>query len=204
MGTGTGIWACEFGDEFPGCEVTGVDVSPMQPVMVPPNVKFEVDNAEDEWTWPDNTFDYIHLRGLLGSIKDWDKFYRQAYRCLKPGGWIEHHDQGVRWFSESGAITEESALGQYPKVFWKAGELMGQTFRIVDDDVPRQSMGKAGFANIDSHDFRMYYGLWPTDRRAKAIGNCSKMTFEQDPEGIYHLTFASVLVGLHTNILLCR
>ena len=54
------------------------------PVEAPPNVKFEVDNAEDEWTWPDNTFDYIHVRTLLGGIKDWDRFYRQAFRCLKP------------------------------------------------------------------------------------------------------------------------
>ena len=56
----------------------------MQPTYVPTNVSFEIDNAEDDWTWEDNTFDFIHIRALLGSIKDWDKLYRQAYRCLKP------------------------------------------------------------------------------------------------------------------------
>jgi methylase of polypeptide subunit release factors len=31
IGTGTGIWAMDFGDEFPEAEVTGTDISPIQP-----------------------------------------------------------------------------------------------------------------------------------------------------------------------------
>ena len=34
------------GDEYPEAEVTGIDLSPMQPNWVPPNVKFMVDDAE--------------------------------------------------------------------------------------------------------------------------------------------------------------
>ncbi len=31
IGTGTGIWALEFADEFPSAEVLGIDLSPIQP-----------------------------------------------------------------------------------------------------------------------------------------------------------------------------
>ena len=31
IGTGTGIWAMDFGDEFPEAEVIGTDISPIQP-----------------------------------------------------------------------------------------------------------------------------------------------------------------------------
>ncbi|KAK1540916.1 methyltransferase domain-containing protein [Colletotrichum paranaense] len=44
IGTGTG--ATEMGDFFPNAEVTGIDLSPIQPSWVPPNVNFEVDDVE--------------------------------------------------------------------------------------------------------------------------------------------------------------
>lgn len=40
--TGTGIWAIDFADEHPECEVIGIDLSPVQPSWVPPNCRFEV------------------------------------------------------------------------------------------------------------------------------------------------------------------
>ncbi|KAJ0368271.1 hypothetical protein COL26b_010922 [Colletotrichum chrysophilum] len=34
IGTGTGIWAIDMGDEYPEAEVTGIDLSPIQPCRV--------------------------------------------------------------------------------------------------------------------------------------------------------------------------
>ena len=45
LATGTGRWAIEMGDEFPGAIITGTDLSPIQPVIVPPNVKFWIDDG---------------------------------------------------------------------------------------------------------------------------------------------------------------
>lgn len=47
---------------------------------VPPNVQFEVEDMEEEWTYPDNYFDYIHMRSMSGSFMDWDKVIEQAYK----------------------------------------------------------------------------------------------------------------------------
>lgn len=45
IATGTGRWAMEIGDEFPQCQIIGTDLSPIQPDLVNPNVKFYIDDA---------------------------------------------------------------------------------------------------------------------------------------------------------------
>lgn len=42
VGTGTGIWAMDFADEYPSAVVIGIDLSPIQPSWVPTNCKFLV------------------------------------------------------------------------------------------------------------------------------------------------------------------
>lgn len=89
VGTGTGIWAIQMADKFPDAQITGTDLSPIQPDLVPPNCLFEIDDASLEWTWEENHFDFVHVRELFGSIADWDLFFREALRCIAPGGHLE-------------------------------------------------------------------------------------------------------------------
>lgn len=70
-----------------------VDLSPIQPGWVPPNVKFEVDDLEDEWLWAPNSFDYIHSRAMVGSIRNWPRFLEQAYKYVgspQSSRWLFH------------------------------------------------------------------------------------------------------------------
>ncbi|KAK2730374.1 hypothetical protein CKAH01_19104, partial [Colletotrichum kahawae] len=61
IGTGTGIWPIQFGDEHPEAEViVGNDLSPIQPDWVPPNVKLIIDDVELDWMEPEK-YDYIHV-----------------------------------------------------------------------------------------------------------------------------------------------
>lgn len=41
-----------------------LDLSPIQPKWVAPNVKFEIDDLEKDWTFKENYFDFIHSREL--------------------------------------------------------------------------------------------------------------------------------------------
>lgn len=68
------------GDEYPEADILGVDLSPIQPSWVPPNVRFMVDDVEAEWVHPPETLDYIHIRHMTSSIRDWPKLLEQAYR----------------------------------------------------------------------------------------------------------------------------
>ena len=45
---------------------------------VPPNVEFQIDDLEDEWTYS-KPFNYIHSRMLAGSIKDWRAYLQNCF-----------------------------------------------------------------------------------------------------------------------------
>ena len=105
VGTGTGIWAIQMADKFPEAQVTGTDLSPIQPDLVPCNCVFEIDDVSLDWTWDENQLDFVHAREMMGSIKDWDLFCSEALRCIAPGGYIEimeHSTWPVRHFSPAG------------------------------------------------------------------------------------------------------
>lgn len=49
---------------------------------VPPNVYFQTDDAESEWTFEKDSFDLIHIRHLGGSIKDWGALLVESYKWV--------------------------------------------------------------------------------------------------------------------------
>lgn len=108
IGTGIGEWAMAFSDKYPECEVIGTDISAIQPTSVPTNCFFEIDDAELEWEREPNSFDLVHMRDLMGAFSDWPFIYRQAYKVLKPGGWLEVAD-----FDNSGSGVQ-SIVSNFP------------------------------------------------------------------------------------------
>jgi hypothetical protein len=57
-------------DEYPSAQVLGIDLSPIQPAWVPPNVKFMVDDAESPWMTKEDFYDLVHGRHITPAIKD--------------------------------------------------------------------------------------------------------------------------------------
>lgn len=194
IGTGTGIWAIDFGDQFPNAEVIGTELSPMQPSWVPPNVKFEIDDANLAWTWPDNTFDFIHVRALFGAIIDWNKLYEDAYRTCKPGGWFEDHETSAVWQSDDpAAIPKDSPMGQWGKVYHEMGVKFGRTFRVIEDNIQEKAMRAAGFVDIVVKDYKCPVGGWPLDPKLKEVGQFTMLTLQTDIEGYILYTWNAVL-----------
>lgn len=74
-----GIWVMEVGDEYPDAKVVGIDISCIQPIFVPANVHFIIDDYNDEWGH-EGIYDLIHARELLGTCPDWPALYRQAFK----------------------------------------------------------------------------------------------------------------------------
>jgi ubiquinone/menaquinone biosynthesis C-methylase UbiE len=78
--------------EHPGCHVTGVDMSDMFPATIrPENVKFELLNVLDGLPYPDNSFDFIHMRLLIAALRsnEWPIVLTEIRRVLKPGGLLQ-------------------------------------------------------------------------------------------------------------------
>ncbi|RSL69594.1 hypothetical protein CEP53_002185 [Fusarium sp. AF-6] len=195
IGTGTGIWAIksDFADEYPNASVIGTDVSPIQPSWVPPNLQFQIDDCTQEWTFKENSVDFVHVRWLVGSIPDWTALFKQAYRCLKPGAYLESHEASARVLSDDGSVQDDSALGQWGEIFIEGGRKIGRPFTVVEDDLQKKAMEAAGFVDIKVATFKCPIGGWPKDEKLKEVGRYMKLALGQDIEGA--VIFMADLLG---------
>lgn len=170
VGTGTGIWAIDFADEHPEATVIGTDLSPIQPTWTPPNCRFEIDDADmTPWTWESNSFDFIHVRSLFGSIRSWPAFYAEALRCLKPGGVIEQLEFSPGFTSDDGTVTlTNSVMGEWGSFGEQVFEKLGRDILIMQKMAAL--MKEAGFSAVNEQIVKWPIGPWPKDKRLKTIG----------------------------------
>ncbi|KAK3954391.1 S-adenosyl-L-methionine-dependent methyltransferase [Pseudoneurospora amorphoporcata] len=182
VGTGTGLWAIDFADKFPTCNVVGTDISAIQPSWVPPNLQFDIDDASKTWTYPDNHFDYVHIRWLSGTIKDWTSLYKEAYRCTKPGGWIEHLDCGPHFVCLDGTMPKDSAIAQWGHIWTEVERKTGVILNMLDGYM-ENGIKEAGFTNVQIEDFLAPTAPWPTDEKQKEIGLFQYIGLTSDIEG---------------------
>jgi SAM-dependent methyltransferase len=177
VGTGTGIWAIEFAELYPNANVLGTDLSPTQPTWVPPNVRFEIDDASDTWTF-DTKFDYIHCRCFHMAIEE-KKLFKQAYDALKPGGWFEITETALPLQCDDDTL-EGTHLLMWCEEMLKLGRAHGMNF-----DNPfkyRQWVEEAGFVNVQEHPQNFPISPWPKDEHLKQIGNWTQFSFGEGLE----------------------
>lgn len=169
LGTGTGLWAIEFGDQYPNCTVIGTDLSPIQPHWVPPNVEYIVDDFEEsEWAF-DMQFDYIHGRTLSGSVSDWAKLIKTAYDNLAPGGWLEFQETDLLHpRSDDGTYDPSGPYGRYNSLLRTASSLSPRPFLSADKLKPL--LLEAGFECVNQSVFKAPVGPWAKAPRMKELG----------------------------------
>ncbi|KAG7403604.1 putative methyltransferase tdiE [Fusarium oxysporum f. sp. rapae] len=167
LGTGTGIWAIDFGDEHPEADITGVDLSPIQPSFVPPNVRFLIDDIDEEWDYSE-PFDYIHSRMMNFSVQDWPVYLRKIYQNLAPGGYVELQEIDVIMKSDDGTLTEDNALLKWNKLLNEAAIKIGRPFEKTD--AFKNIMAEVGFTNIVTTRFKWPTNRWAKDKKYKELG----------------------------------
>ncbi|KAJ4243547.1 hypothetical protein NW757_011187 [Fusarium falciforme] len=184
----------DFADQYPNTEVIGTDISPIQPTWVPANLKFEIEDCTQEWTFEPESFDYVHMRYLYGSISDWSALFKEAFRVCKPGGWVESYEASPRMESDDGSVTETCAINEWGKFFIEGGKKLNRTFEILDKDLQKKGMEEAGFVDVQVWDFKAPIGGWAEDPRLKEVGQFAQAALEQDYEG-YVLFMANMVLG---------
>ncbi|KAH8895803.1 S-adenosyl-L-methionine-dependent methyltransferase [Thozetella sp. PMI_491] len=184
LGTGSGIWAIDVADKFPSAEVIGTDISATQPSWIPPNLTFQIDDAQLDWTFKEDYFDFIHIRYLQGAINDWPKLYAQVYKHLKPGGWFQHMDPDIELRSEDPSIVidKDHIYQKWARLFYDAGDKLGRTFKFANGQMEEWARG-AGFEDITHKKYKVPFGTWPKDKKTKELGAYIGLFFDVSLDG---------------------
>jgi len=162
-----------------------------------PNVRFEVDDLELEWTYRPNHFDFIHSRDIAQSVKDWPRYLGQMYKYVsllsilptidsssfppplanpgshtKPGGYIELAEATMELNCDDGTYTG-SALETYGNEFQRSMKIAG--FVLPTGDMLKAFVKDAGFVDVEVHYNKLPWGSWPKDPNMKKIGQILEM-----------------------------
>ncbi|KAL7931075.1 S-adenosyl-L-methionine-dependent methyltransferase [Trichoderma chlorosporum] len=174
IGTGTGIWTIEMGDRYPSANILGIDLSPIQPDWLPPNVRFMVDDVESPWLHPRNHFDYIHSRHTVMAVRDWMKLFRRAIEHLKIGGWIElqeiHHTPKSALAGGNGELPPDHPVARFWKHVTDGLAALGIDLDAVSDGRLSDMMQRAGFTNVTERVLHVPIGTWPKNKVLKTVG----------------------------------
>lgn len=111
-----------------------------------------MEDCTQPWTYDEESFDFVHIRYLFGSNPNWAELFRQAYRVLKQGRWIETFEADATLTSEDGSVKEGTPLDQWGKIFREAGDRFGRSLCVANDDLQRKGLEEAGFIKLCQWD----------------------------------------------------
>ncbi|KAL1962493.1 hypothetical protein VTN77DRAFT_9614 [Rasamsonia byssochlamydoides] len=190
VGCGTGLWAIDFADMHPEATVIATDLSCIQPTWVPPNLRFEIDDAEEEWSFS-QPFEYIHIRSMAGSIADWPRLLQQAYDNLVPGGWIELTDFETWATTDDNSLPESSAYHEYQVRLSEAAAAFGKTMNIAPHFL--SLVKNAGFTAVTEETYKAPLSPWPRDPKLKELSLYMNLQMMQSIEPYSLALFSRVL-----------
>lgn len=95
------------------------------------------------------------MRWLLGSIADWDALFKEAFKALKPGGWVESFEARCQVDSDHASIPQDAYIQQWSRFFLDGGEKLGRSFYIWERELQRKGMEKAGFVDIQEVELKV-------------------------------------------------
>ncbi|KAI9741701.1 MAG: hypothetical protein M1834_000086 [Cirrosporium novae-zelandiae] len=198
-GYGAASWAIEVAEQYPSCDVIGVDISThLKPDETPDNLWLQLDDLNEPFTFHSNTFDVVHSRLVAsginrdrwpGYVRDISRHYQMAWmklsndiidqpeRVLKPGGWLQMVEMYFNCQSDNGSLTPANALRQWSENY----------MRSVDDiKDPRAAtrlpnlMSATGLVNVESRMIPLPTSSWSSDPRDRNIG-------EKNRENVHRL-----------------
>lgn len=163
-------------EKHPEASVKGTDISPIQPVWVPPNAYFEIDDFNLDWD-DHNKYDLIHERELIGSIPDWNEFYVKCFKALKPGAWIDCSEPGLYFESFYDTLGEDHCYKQWGTAMLEAGDKAGMSFDV--GPYIKERLEAAGFINVEERRLCCTIGKWSKDPWEREVGVWEQLRLER-------------------------
>ncbi len=131
LACGPGGWAQEIAFAHPEIEVTGVDISQkmigyaqsLTRAQGLENLSFQVMDVKQPLQFPDNSFDFVNARFLIGFMapQDWPRLIAECMRVTRPGGMLRFTE------CDEPSSTTSLAVGTINRLFAKAFHLAGKS-----------------------------------------------------------------------------
>jgi hypothetical protein len=181
--------------QYPEAQVLGNDLSRIQPPWVPENSTFEVDDAESEWIFPPEHFDYIHMRAMAGCFKDWKLILSRVLEHLQPGGYFELQDHGAMLYTaepDRSVLSMEDPIDAPPSSplagWWnfilRAARENGTPFQIASG-IP-ELLKELGFEEVTVKKCAWPLTPWPEIPALDKMGEWGRMGMVESLNSFSH------------------
>jgi SAM-dependent methyltransferase len=173
--------------------VVGTDLSPIQPAYLPPNVTFEICDAEDT-PWTFNTrFDFVHLRAMMTCFKEPRAVIQAAYESLEPGGYVQLRDplMPFRFHGSPPAPEPDCALAEWGRLVMDAAARSGRSWDNVRHY--EQWLREIGFVDVVVVKEALPLSPWTKSRRMKYLSLWLQHDMLQAMDAISLALFTRVL-----------
>ncbi|KAK0710274.1 S-adenosyl-L-methionine-dependent methyltransferase [Lasiosphaeria miniovina] len=201
-GYGCGSWAIGVAEQYPNCEVIGIDVYPYPiPNVLPPNLDLQVDDLNSPSTFPANHFDMVHSRMMSGGIHSnrWAGYMKDILRVLRPGGWCQMVEVYFNAQSDNGTLTKNHALQVWSQRYLES------TQPYKDPRAPlrlRSRMTEAGFVEVESRLITLPLCGWSNDARDRAVGDANRLNTQRLLSSLAEYPLSTMLGMSSTDIAL--
>ncbi|KAL5601219.1 uncharacterized protein BROUX77_005468 [Berkeleyomyces rouxiae] len=168
LGCGTGRWTIDVGEAFPAAEVIGIDLSPIMPEWLPPNVRFMVDDIEDEEWLHGSNFDLVYIRHVMALIRSPETVMKNSFDNIAPGGWIECTEFDGFLMCNDGTMPDDHAPKVFLELVAKSLKGVGINFHIGPHLEPL--LKQAGFVNVEKRTYPVAIGKWAKAPQQRYLG----------------------------------
>ncbi|KAK2760089.1 methyltransferase domain-containing protein [Colletotrichum kahawae] len=149
LGTGVGNLSNLVADTYPGAQLVAVDLSPIQPDMIPGNVDFLIDDIGDEWVDPVST---SNLDESLSISYRRPSLMLCSISHLKPGGWIETQDFNAVLSCDDDTMPEDFPVTEFWAHLQTAQQRAACDLRIAAR--MGELLHQAGFINVQCRTYK--------------------------------------------------
>lgn len=201
-GYGCGSWAIDVAEQYPNCEVIGIDMYPYPiPNVFPRNLDLQVDDLNSPSTFPTNHFDMVHSRMMSGGIhaNRWAGYMQDILRVLQPRGWCQMVEVYFNAQSDNGTLTKNHALHVWSQRYLES------TQPYKDPQAPlrlQNRMTEAGFVEVESRLIILPLCGWSNDARDKAVGDANRLNTQRLLSSLAQYPFSTMLGMSNTDIAL--
>ncbi|TIB38353.1 hypothetical protein E3P86_01682 [Wallemia ichthyophaga] len=163
-GAGTGIWAMELAQQFPGADTHGNDIQCITPIkgrQVPRNCFYRcVDITKDlTLAYQPESFDAIQIRCLYAAIQDYPALLKDTLPLLRPGGMLLLMEP--KWTTVSRSMTAGPCCRTLATWIEQLFVEKGLDPGLDGDRLETYVRASGEFDEVKSKVFHARIGAWP-------------------------------------------